>query len=70
MNIHLTKQALIAKALDTAVPETWQTLTYPQLLKFSEVLIEQTARKAIKAALDNDDPITAVDIGNIFGIYE
>ena len=69
MNVHLTKQGLIARALDTAVPETWQTLTYPQLIKFSEALIELTARQAIKAALDNDDPITAVDIGNIFGIY-
>lgn len=70
MNVHLTKQTLIAKALDTAVPETWQTLTYPQLVKFSETLIELVARQAIKAALDNDDPITAVDIGNTFGIYQ
>ena len=70
MNVHLTKQGLIARALDKAVPETWNTLTYPQLIKFSDALIELTARKAIKACLDNDDPITATDIGNIFGIYE
>jgi len=62
----MIKQELFAKALDTAVPETWNTLTYLQLHRFANELVKLTVERCIKIALDLDTPQTALGIADVF----
>lgn len=69
MNEHI--KSLSQKALDYAAEQygpqrrgekVWNPLVYDE--KFAELLV----RACIDIALANDDPFTAVDIGNYFGV--
>jgi hypothetical protein len=63
MNENLENLAWESGLMSQGTPDEWD-------LKALETFGRRVARQAIQLALDNDDPFTARDIGNYFGIYE
>lgn len=67
-------QALFNQALDQAVPETWTTLSYEQMIKLSEVfaelIVDEVYDYILNATFDDEPWPDRKDVKKHFGVEE
>ena len=63
-------ETLLGQALDSAVPETWTTLTPEQLAKVSEKFAELIVRECALVVHKKTGPKSALNVLEHFGVEE